>query len=107
MTQTERLIVYIVSDSVGETAELVVKAAVSQFNGSNVEIRRIPYVEDKGTIQEVVQIAKKVKALIAFTLVVPEIKNYLLEVAKEANVETVDIIGPVLGKINQLTNEQP
>ncbi len=59
MTQTERLIVYIVSDSVGETAELVVKAAVSQFNGSNVEIRRIPYVEDKGTIQEVVQIAKK------------------------------------------------
>ncbi|AIC94073.1 MULTISPECIES: pyruvate, water dikinase regulatory protein [Shouchella] len=107
MTQTERLIVYIVSDSVGETAELVVKAAVSQFNGSNVDIRRIPYVEDKGTIQEVVQIAKKAKALIAFTLVVPEIKNYLLEAAKEAKVETVDIIGPVLGKINQLTNEQP
>ncbi|WP_078391378.1 pyruvate, water dikinase regulatory protein [Shouchella patagoniensis] len=105
--QSERLIVYIVSDSVGETAELVVKAAVSQFNGSNVELRRIPYVEDKGTIQEVVEIAQKAKALIAFTLVVPEVKEFLLASAKAANVETVDIIGPVLGKINQLTNEQP
>ncbi|ALA51145.1 pyruvate, water dikinase regulatory protein [Shouchella clausii] len=104
---TERLVVYIVSDSVGETAELVVKAAVSQFSGSNVELRRIPYVEDKGTIQEVVQIARKAKALIAFTLVVPEIRDFLLESAKAANVETVDIIGPVLSKITDLTNAKP
>ena len=27
-------IIYVVSDSVGETAELVVKAAISQFNGT-------------------------------------------------------------------------
>ncbi len=36
--------IYVVSDSVGETAELVVKAAISQFNGSSEQtnIRRIP-----------------------------------------------------------------
>lgn len=49
-------IIYVVSDSVGETAELVVKASLSQFNGSadDTHIRRIPYVEDIGTINEVV-----------------------------------------------------
>ncbi|MFS8513673.1 MAG: kinase/pyrophosphorylase, partial [Planifilum fulgidum] len=39
-------VVYVVSDSVGETAELVVRAASSQFNGDQVEIRRVPYVDD-------------------------------------------------------------
>lgn len=53
-------IIYVVSDSVGETAELVVKASLSQFNGSadDTHIRRIPYVEDIGTINEVVSLAK-------------------------------------------------
>lgn len=32
MSEKQR-VVYVVSDSVGETAELVVKAASSQFNG--------------------------------------------------------------------------
>ena len=31
-------IVYVVSDSVGETAEFVVKAVASQFNSGHVEI---------------------------------------------------------------------
>lgn len=102
-----RPIVYVVSDSVGETAELVVKAAVSQFSGSGVELRRIPYVEDKGTIEEVVCLAAQAKALIAFTLVVPEMKDYLLIRAAEENVETVDIIGPMLQKVSELTNKKP
>ncbi|MEK4564529.1 pyruvate, water dikinase regulatory protein [Alkalihalobacillus sp. FSL R5-0424] len=104
---TYRPIVYVVSDSVGETAELVVKAAVSQFSGSGVELRRIPYVEDKGTIEEVICLAAEAKALIAFTLVVPDMKNYLLQRAKEEQVETVDIIGPMLQKVSELTNEKP
>ncbi|WP_017728376.1 pyruvate, water dikinase regulatory protein [Halalkalibacterium ligniniphilum] len=103
----QRPVVYVVSDSVGETAELVVKAAASQYSGTGVEVRRIPYVEDKQTIDEVILLARQVKAIIAFTLVVPEIRNYLTEKAKEANVETVDIIGPMMDKIGSITNAAP
>jgi len=35
MSENKELIVYVVSDSVGETADLVVRAAVSQFNGGD------------------------------------------------------------------------
>jgi regulator of PEP synthase PpsR (kinase-PPPase family) len=103
----QRPVVYVVSDSVGETAELVVKAAASQFNGAGVEVRRIPYVEDTGTIDEIIYLASQANALIAFTLVVPEIKNYLIERAAAKNVETVDIIGPMLNKIETLTGKEP
>ncbi len=100
-------VVYVVSDSVGETAELVVKAAASQFNGTGVELRRIPYVEEKETIREIIRLAVQAKALVAFTLVVPEIKSFLLEEAEKAGVQTVDIIGPMLTKIGELTKKKP
>lgn len=55
----EKEVVYVVSDSVGETAEFVVKAVATQFNGGNVEIRRNSYVEDLEDIEDVLIIAKK------------------------------------------------
>ncbi len=100
-------IVYVVSDSVGETAELVVKAAASQFNHSTIDIRRIPYVEDYETIEEVVTLAQEVNAIIAFTLVIPDKKQYLLDQAEKAGVITVDIIGPMMSKIQDLTKKEP
>ncbi|MDA3130729.1 pyruvate, water dikinase regulatory protein [Aliibacillus thermotolerans] len=103
----ERPIVYVVSDSVGETAELVVKAAASQFGEQEIEIRRIPYVEDEHTIDEVINLAKEMNAFIAFTLVIPEKNYYLRKKAEEAGVETVDIIGPMLNKMIRLTGLEP
>ncbi|WP_243386292.1 pyruvate, water dikinase regulatory protein [Bacillus kexueae] len=94
-------ILYVVSDSVGETADLVVKAAISQFNGAanNTLVKRIPYVEDKETIKEVVQLAKLDNAIICFTLVVPELRSFLLQEAKAQGVVYHDIIGPLIDKM--------
>ncbi|SFE29171.1 pyruvate, water dikinase regulatory protein [Alteribacillus iranensis] len=100
-------IIYVVSDSVGETAELVAKAAASQFGDQGVEIRRIPYVEDEATIDEVIELAKEANAFIAFTLVIPEKNDYLLKKAQEAGVETVNIIGPMLDKLVSITGRKP
>ncbi|RSK27879.1 kinase/pyrophosphorylase [Bacillus sp. HMF5848] len=94
-------IVYVVSDSVGETAELVVKAAASQFSETEVVIKRIPYVEDLGTISEVISLAKMNNAIVAFTIVIPELHNFLIDEAKRAGVICYDIIGPL---IEQMSN---
>jgi [pyruvate, water dikinase]-phosphate phosphotransferase / [pyruvate, water dikinase] kinase len=103
----ERPIVLVLSDSVGETAELVVKAAASQFHAAGVEIRRIPYVEDQGTINEAIDLAKELGAIVTFTLVVPELRNYLIETAKNHGVTIVDIIGPMLSTMEQTFNKSP
>ncbi|MDQ0858346.1 regulator of PEP synthase PpsR (kinase-PPPase family) [Bacillus sp. V2I10] len=93
--------VYVVSDSVGETAELVIKAAISQFNGNaaDTKIKRIPYVEDLGTIKEVVALAKLEQAIVCFTLVVPELRQGLIEEANSQGVVYYDIIGPLIDKM--------
>ena len=100
-------LIYVVSDSIGETAELVIKAAASQFQLTDIEIERIPYVNDEDTINDVVVSAKENGAIIAFTLVVPETKNYLIQMAREAEVEFIDILGPTMDKMEQAFEVSP
>ncbi|MDD4803442.1 MAG: kinase/pyrophosphorylase, partial [Syntrophomonas sp.] len=69
--------VFIVSDSIGETAEMVVRAAASQFNSGDMEIRQIPNISDEATIEEVVNQAADNSFMIAYTLVLDEMADFL------------------------------
>ncbi|AZU63363.1 pyruvate, water dikinase regulatory protein [Neobacillus mesonae] len=100
-------IIYVVSDSVGETAELVTKAAISQFNGSGMTLKRFPYVEDKEHIDEVLSLALLDKGMIAFTLVKPEMRTYMKEQAKQEGIVTVDLIGPIIDEIQAFSGKTP
>ncbi|PTX64879.1 hypothetical protein C8P63_10198 [Melghirimyces profundicolus] len=95
------------SDSVGETAEFVVRAASSQFNGGDAHIRRIPYVDDRKTIRETVEAAAEVGGMIAFTMVVTDLRKYLKEEAERHNVPVVDIMGPMLKGLSTLYGRSP
>lgn len=99
--------IYVISDSVGETAELVVKAAASQFQEALIDVERFPFVSDAATIDELVRSAKEEQAMIAFTLVVPEVKAHLLRTASEHGVPAVDIIGPVIQTMENLVHCRP
>ncbi|CAG9608127.1 pyruvate, water dikinase regulatory protein [Pseudoneobacillus rhizosphaerae] len=100
-------VIYVVSDSVGETAELVTKAAISQFNDSKITLKRFPFVEDLGNIDEVISLVKLDKGMIAFTLVKPEIREYMIEQAAKTGIYACDLIGPLMDKIQELSGETP
>ncbi|UCZ54511.1 kinase/pyrophosphorylase [Bacillus shivajii] len=100
-------IVYVLSDSVGETADLVVKAASSQFNSSSIEIRRVPYVEDKVIVDEVISQAKETNGSIAFTLVIKEVKNYLISEASKHGIAYHDILTPMIELFEKQLQKPP
>lgn len=99
--------VMIISDSVGETADLVIRASLSQFQPNSFHIDRIPYVDNKETIDESLQVAKANEALIGFTLVDPSLRYYLLEQAERLELEAIDIIGPVMEAMERTFEEKP
>lgn len=100
-------IIYVVSDSVGETAELVTKAAISQFNGGDIIIKRFPFVEDMTNVDDVIALTKRDKGMIVYTLVRPEIREYMAEVAEKSNILAYDIIGPLIDQIQTLCGVAP
>ncbi|MCL6636852.1 MAG: kinase/pyrophosphorylase [Alicyclobacillus sp.] len=99
--------VYVVSDSVGETAEVVVRAAASQFNGGRVNIRRVAHVGSYAAVEEAVRQAQADQAVIAFTLVLPELRNYLMELAERGGVPCVDVLGPMLDALEHVVGSPP
>lgn len=88
--------VYVLSDSVGETAEVVIKAGLSQFTNGDYKITRVSYVDDIGTIEETFKRVQNEGALVAYTLVNPELRKFIKIESERLNIETIDIMGPVL-----------
>lgn len=99
--------IYILSDSVGETAELVIRAGLSQFTEENYKINRVSYVDDTDIIDETLQIIKEETGLIGYTLVDPKLRNYLNDEAKRLNIEVIDIMSPVMEVMERTFNKQP
>ncbi|MCL6612803.1 MAG: kinase/pyrophosphorylase [Peptococcaceae bacterium] len=105
--RNSRPVVYIISDSIGETAELVARAAASQFNGGTVDIRRVPYVNDIEEIPEIVEEASAFNSVIAYTLVLPELREALVREAARHNIITVDIMTPMLDALTKAEGRPP
>ncbi|RKD34721.1 pyruvate, water dikinase regulatory protein [Thermohalobacter berrensis] len=107
MGKRKETVIYILSDSVGETGEQVAKAAISQFNSGKYEIRRFPYITDEEQIIEVFQEAKRENCIIVFTIVIDKLRQFLVNKAKEYNIPAIDIMTPVLNSIENVVGTKP
>ncbi|WAH38221.1 pyruvate, water dikinase regulatory protein [Alicyclobacillus dauci] len=99
--------VYIVSDSIGETAEFVARAAASQFESGHFTIRKYTGVKDTEVLERVVSSAAADGGFIAFTLVLESLRTKLVSLAKEQGVAVVDIMGPMLLAFEGMLKEAP
>ncbi len=100
-------VVYIMSDSIGETGELVVKAAISQFTGANIEIERKPYLKSAAQIEAILEKAAENHSAIMYTLVRPDLKDVLETKAHALGIIHVDIMGPVVDALQTVTHLSP
>lgn len=100
-------IIYILSDSMGETAEYVSRAAACQFSYSGLEYKRIPYVNDVNYLHEVLKKIEPENGLLVYTLVIDEVREALETYAKERHILTVDVLGPMFTALKQITGDLP
>lgn len=98
--------VYVISDSLGETAEAVARAVLSQYDES-IDIIRIPYVNTQQQIDDVLREVLKRSAILCHTTVSENLRTYLQERSKELNIITVDILGPMLEAVNAIADSKP
>ncbi len=97
-------VVFVVSDSLGETAHRVARAAVSQFETS-VEFKRVSYASSTEALDEVIEAAEKVPSMIVYTLVQPELRSYVGTQSAARGIHAVDIMGPMLDNLADLTGK--
>lgn len=100
------VIIYVVSDSAGDTGELVVKAAVAQFHPINADIRRAPFVHDESSLEKFVLLAKEHDAIMLYTLVLPGLRERMVEFAGQHQVTAIDLLGSLITSLEEKTERK-
>jgi regulator of PEP synthase PpsR (kinase-PPPase family) len=103
----DRKFIFVVSDSTGETAERVVRAALLQFPDHRARVRLFTRVRDRDRAGQVLEKAAEHGAMVVFTLVRPELREFFHEVAQEKQVEAVDVIGSLIHKVGAFIESDP
>lgn len=97
----------ICSDSVGETADAVTRAAVRQFEASEIKIKRYINIRNEEELRLLMEETSKTGGFVAYTLVQPELRASIKEHAIRLNVRVVDIMGPMIQAIVDTFADQP
>lgn len=92
----EPYLIYILSDSVGETAEHLAKAIAEQFKPSMYETRKFPYVDSVDTVKDIVTEAASNNSLLIFTVVIETIRDAIVQQCAARNVPCFDVMSPLL-----------
>lgn len=103
----EKLTVYVLSDSLGETGEQLSKAALSQFNSGKYEVRKFPYIVSTDQILEIFEEAKVEPSVVVYTIVIDGLRNFIEKKGLELNIPTVDLMTPTLDAIESILKFQP
>ena len=97
----------VLSDSTGETAEKVVRAALLQFPKSGAQIRLHTRVRTKEVARGVLERSAREGALLVFTVVSPELREFVHQMTAEMRVEAIDVIGSLIGKLGTFLDREP
>ena len=101
-----KLHIFAVSDSVGETAEKIAVASVLQFEVER-NITRFSRVTKESQVDQIIEKALQEDAIIIYTIVKQEISQYMDNTAKAQGVKALDIMAPLFEMIQAKTNLQP
>ena len=98
--------IYVVSDSLGETAESVAKATIGQYE-QDIEIHRVPFIRHVEQIEKIINEAAERGAMVCHTLVNLELRKHFENLAKEKKVHYVDILGPMMNMVTETVGVEP
>lgn len=99
--------IYALSDSIGETAEMIARATASQFNDDDFEIIRIPYIKSIQQIEKIIEEANQRQSVICHTIVDPELRGSLLLQADQCGIPAIDVMGQMIHAVENVSGLIP
>lgn len=99
--------IYLLSDSLGETAQYVARAAANQFPDVSFHYKPIPFVEDIDYLAQVLDKIDTEKSILMYTLVVKELSDFIRDYCMQRKIPFVDVLALPFQAIESMTGEQP
>ncbi|MGZ4481232.1 MAG: kinase/pyrophosphorylase, partial [Gaiellales bacterium] len=96
----DTLEIHIVSDSSGDTAARVARAAQSQFEDVRTELFRHARVKSRDQLERALDAVSGRRAAVFYTLVDAALREAIVEIARERRLIVLDVLGPALNAVS-------
>jgi len=97
----------VLSDSTGHTAERVVRAALLQFPNAQIKIRLHPRVRTPKAAAPVLERVAVEQTLLVFSVVSPELSEFICAETASLKLRAIDVIGSVIGRLENYLEQDP
>jgi regulator of PEP synthase PpsR (kinase-PPPase family) len=102
MSQSKkRAHIFIVSDSTGSTAEMVINAVLVQFKDLEPVFKKFPFISTKEQIKAILNQAHQVKGVVIYSLVSQELRSWIRREKRTMDIYAFDLLGPVIDRIQK------
>ncbi len=99
--------IYTISDSLGETAGRIARAAANQFADCSYSIKNHPFINDVAVVQHILDEAAGHSSIVIFTTVIAEIRQAIIECCQRYQIDYIDVMKPSLELFARHLNQQP
>lgn len=106
-SKNKKKIIYLVGEGTGETISKIARAGLAQFNRERIEVKNFFLVKNINYISKIVKQASNDEALIVFSIIQPELRNYLTKQAEHYGVTAIDVIGNFIIQLSLFLKEKP
>ena len=100
-------IIYLVGDSTGETVSKLSRASLAQFDRGHIEVKTFFMVKERKPLEQIIKQAAKDRAFIAFTVIQPDMRDYLIREAESQGIRAFDVIGDFISQLALFLEEKP
>jgi hypothetical protein len=104
---SKKKVIYLVGESTGETISKIARASLAQFSQEHIEVKKFFLVKDKSLISSIIKQASEDKALVAFSMIEPGLRDFLIREAEQRDIKAIDVIGDFIMQLSLFLNEKP
>ncbi|MDH5203145.1 MAG: kinase/pyrophosphorylase [Nitrospirota bacterium] len=104
---SKKKVIYLVGESTGETISKIARASLAQFSQEHIEVKKFILVKDKPLISSIIKQASEDNALVAFSMIEPVLRDYLIREAEHRGIKAIDVIGDFIVQLSIFLKEKP
>jgi regulator of PEP synthase PpsR (kinase-PPPase family) len=104
---SRKKIIYLLGEGTGETISKIARASLVQFSRDKIEVKTFFLVTDKHRITQITKQAAEDEALVAFSMVQPALRDFLIQEAERRRIKAIDVIGDFIVQLSIFLKEKP
>lgn len=106
-SMTDDTVVFVISDSAGDTATRLAQAVIAQYPGQDISLVRQTFVNKKDHLMQALQEAKAKNAMVLHTLVSKELVEITNDFCQKEQLFCIDILTPIIKELSKRTQVEP